>query len=148
MLFNYLKITLRTFFKNKVSTFINLLGFSAGIVTAFLIFIYVSFELSYDDYHDDIDLKFSIIQHKDLNSEETKSLINRTVSEDASTPFDLDRGPLIRATIIEIANQSVYHNYVVLTSHHIVCDGWSLDVIILDISNFYNLLESISYSVN
>jgi len=69
MLFSYLKITLRTFFKNKVSTFINLLGFSAGIVTAFLIFVYVSFELSYDDYHDDVDLKYRVNAHLELDGE-------------------------------------------------------------------------------
>ena len=70
MLFSYLKITLRTFYKNKVSTFINLLGFSAGIVTAFLIFIYVSFELSYDDYHEDVDLKYRVNTHLELDGEQ------------------------------------------------------------------------------
>ncbi len=69
MIFSYIKIILRTFFKNKISTFINLLGFSAGIVTAFLIFVYVSFELSYDDYHDDIDLKYRVNTHLELDGE-------------------------------------------------------------------------------
>jgi putative ABC transport system permease protein len=69
MLFSYIKITLRTFFKNKISTFINLLGFSAGIVTAFLIFVYVSFELSYDEYHEDVDLKYRVNMHLELDGE-------------------------------------------------------------------------------
>lgn len=73
MLFSYLKITFRTIFKNKVSTLINLLGFSAGIVIAFLIFVYVSFELSYDNYHPDVDLVYRVNVHLELDGEQ-KSL--------------------------------------------------------------------------
>ena len=38
------------------------------------------------------------------------------------TPFDLERGPLMRAEIHKLA---AGEHVLVLTTHHIVCDGWS-----------------------
>ena len=44
---------------------------------------------------------------------------------DASTPFDLVEGPPIRARLFKLSPIS---HALVLTAHHIVCDGWSLNV--------------------
>ena len=54
--------------------------------------------------------------------------------EDAATPFNLESGPLFRAYIIRLPNQQCA---VTMTSHHIVCDGWSLDVLISELRHFY-----------
>lgn len=70
MFLNYIKITLRTIFKNRVSTLINLLGFSAGLASVFLIYTYVSFELSYDDYHKDVNLLYRANMHLELEGEQ------------------------------------------------------------------------------
>lgn len=59
------------------------------------------------------------------------------LQKDAATPIDLDSGPLLRCLIFIMPGK---HCYVVLTTHHIVCDGWSLDVLISDFCNFYNRL--------
>jgi len=59
--------------------------------------------------------------------------------EDASTPFDLEQGPLFRCCCILLPGRKYA---VVMTSHHIVCDGWSLDVLISDLRSFYNTLHS------
>lgn len=48
----YLKIAIRSFRKNKLGTFINLLGFSVGLSVAMLIFSYVHHEMSYDAFHE------------------------------------------------------------------------------------------------
>lgn len=76
MLWNYLKIALRTTLRNKVSTFINLLGFSAGLATAFLIFAFVSFEFSYDNYHENLDRLYRVNMHLELDGE--KKLVTVT----------------------------------------------------------------------
>ena len=49
MLKSYLSIAVRSLFKNKLTTVINLLGLSAGIATCILIIQYVDFELSYEN---------------------------------------------------------------------------------------------------
>ncbi|MDP4489532.1 amino acid adenylation domain-containing protein [Pseudoalteromonas piscicida] len=47
--------------------------------------------------------------------------------QDASTPFDLAQGPLIRGLIIK---QSDVEHVLLLNMHHIISDGWSMNVII------------------
>ncbi len=51
MLKNYLKIAVRSLLKNKVYTFINILGLSVGLACCVLILLHVEDELSYDDFH-------------------------------------------------------------------------------------------------
>lgn len=53
MLKNYIKITLRTLFKNKAYSIINISGLAIGIAGALLILHYVTFESSYDSFQKD-----------------------------------------------------------------------------------------------
>jgi len=50
---NYLKVALRTVQRNKIFSFINILGLALGMACSILIFLYVSHELSYDRHHKD-----------------------------------------------------------------------------------------------
>ena len=53
MLKNYLKIALRSLLRNKVYSFINILGLAIGVSACLVIFLLVSFELSFDNFHPD-----------------------------------------------------------------------------------------------
>ncbi|AOK47107.1 non-ribosomal peptide synthetase [Burkholderia sp. MSMB617WGS] len=48
--------------------------------------------------------------------------------------FDLARGPLVRAHLIRLDAAT---HWLVLTTHHIVSDGWSADVMLAELSSFY-----------
>lgn len=48
---NYLKVAWRNLRKHKAFSFINVLGLAVGFTACFLIFLYVRFELSYDNFH-------------------------------------------------------------------------------------------------
>src|SRR5688572_31436705 len=48
---NYLKIAFRNLWKHKAFSLINILGLTVGLTAGFLIFLYVSFEMSYDNFH-------------------------------------------------------------------------------------------------
>ncbi|MFT3954883.1 MAG: amino acid adenylation domain-containing protein [Piscinibacter sp.] len=50
------------------------------------------------------------------------------------TPFDLGQGPLIRATLASTGDDG---HELVLTAHHVVCDGWSLGVLSHDLMQLY-----------
>ena len=50
------------------------------------------------------------------------------------TPFDLGQGPLIRATLVSTGDAA---HELVLTAHHVVCDGWSLGVLAHDLMQLY-----------
>ncbi|HKR65869.1 MAG TPA: condensation domain-containing protein, partial [Thermoanaerobaculia bacterium] len=50
--------------------------------------------------------------------------------EDAAKPFDLERGPLLRATVVRIADGA---RILLFNIHHIVADAWSLDVLVREL---------------
>ncbi len=51
MFSNYFKIALRNLWKNKSTSFINVFGLSVAIFASILIFLYVNYEFSYDNFH-------------------------------------------------------------------------------------------------
>ena len=61
MFHNYLKIALRTFFKNKVFTGITVLGLAVGIACFILTFLYVRHEVSFDEFHSKKDRIFRVV---------------------------------------------------------------------------------------
>ncbi|QSQ17129.1 amino acid adenylation domain-containing protein [Myxococcus landrumensis] len=50
------------------------------------------------------------------------------------TPFDLERGPLLRQVLIRAEEED---HLLLLTLHHIVSDGWSMGVIVQELSRLY-----------
>lgn len=49
--------------------------------------------------------------------------------------FDLVQGPLFRAELAKLAETE---HCLVLTAHHIVCDGWSIGVLLQDLGKLYS----------
>ncbi|HVI47741.1 MAG TPA: ABC transporter permease [Chitinophaga sp.] len=64
MLKNYIRIAWRNLSRNKVFSTINIAGLAIGIAAALLILQYVSFELSYDRFHQNADRIFRIKQDR------------------------------------------------------------------------------------
>jgi amino acid adenylation domain-containing protein/non-ribosomal peptide synthase protein (TIGR01720 family) len=58
----------------------------------------------------------------------------RLVSGHAQNPFDLERGPLLRASLLELGDEDFVF---LLTIHHIVADGWSMGVFFRELSILY-----------
>ena len=54
---------------------------------------------------------------------------------EATLPFDLVNGPAIRATI---TCHEVTDHALVITAHHLVCDGWSMNVICDELGRLYS----------
>ncbi|WP_215544475.1 non-ribosomal peptide synthetase [Amycolatopsis sp. CA-230715] len=54
--------------------------------------------------------------------------------EEASTPFDLARGPVVRGRLVVLAPD---HHVLLLTMHHIVSDGWSMGVLARELGETY-----------
>ncbi|KGM25699.1 hypothetical protein KS18_25040, partial [Photorhabdus luminescens] len=55
-------------------------------------------------------------------------------AQEVETPFDLASGPLIRASLIQLADDD---HVFLLTLHHIVFDGWSVSVLMRELSTLY-----------
>lgn len=55
MLKNYFKIAFRNLSKYKEYTYVNIFGLTLGFTGCLVIFLYVNYQLSYDNFHDDAD---------------------------------------------------------------------------------------------
>jgi amino acid adenylation domain-containing protein/non-ribosomal peptide synthase protein (TIGR01720 family)/FkbM family methyltransferase len=58
----------------------------------------------------------------------------RLMGEESARPFDLAAGPMMRATLVRTADEE---HYLLVNLHHIVCDMWSLEVIVRELSALY-----------
>ncbi|WP_299314717.1 ABC transporter permease [uncultured Aquimarina sp.] len=61
MIRNYIKIAWRNLWRRRGFTFINITGLSIGMTASFLMLLYVSFELSYDDFHSKADNIYRVV---------------------------------------------------------------------------------------
>lgn len=61
MIKNYLKVAFRKLWSHKAFSLINIIGLSIGMTACFLIFLYVSFELSYDKFHTKADRIYRVV---------------------------------------------------------------------------------------
>jgi amino acid adenylation domain-containing protein len=56
---------------------------------------------------------------------------------DATMPFDLEQGPLVRLTLIAIGPD---RHVLLFNMHHIVCDDWSIGLIVGDVMRAYSAM--------
>ncbi len=67
MLKHYTKIILRTLLKSKIYTLLNIAGLSTGMVVFILIMLYVNYEYSVDQYHQNKDNIYRIVKQEKGN---------------------------------------------------------------------------------
>jgi len=65
---------------------------------------------------------------------EREAEARRLTDAEARRPFDLARGPLVRARLLRLGPEE---HVLLLTMHHIVSDGWSLGVLCRELSALY-----------
>ena len=71
--------------------------------------------------------------HADPASAARRALLDT----DARTPFDLVSGPVARAQLVRLAADQ---HVLIFTAHHIVCDGWSINIIVGELGTAYSAL--------
>jgi amino acid adenylation domain-containing protein len=74
-----------------------------------------------------------------LSDAERTRLLDAIAEKDMTTPFDLRNGPLFRAQLIQVASDV---HLLRLSGHHVVCDGWSLGIMMAEISALYNAAKN------
>ncbi len=71
------------------------------------------------------------------NENRATSAVKNLVNKEQKRPFDLSKGPLLRIQIIQLKNARFV---VQITMHHIICDGWSLNLLKKEIVATYTSL--------
>lgn len=89
------------------------------------------------EFKEHVDFEIPVIDSTDLSEAEKQKRIKHFATREVEIPFDLINGPLFRFAIIK--NKKEEH-LLFITVHHIVCDGWSLGIMMQDLSVFYSAL--------
>jgi amino acid adenylation domain-containing protein len=69
-----------------------------------------------------------------LAPEAREASIAMQASEETATPFDLSTGPLIRGRLLRLSESE---HVLLVTQHHIISDGWSIGVMVREVSLLY-----------
>ncbi|MGH9179320.1 MAG: amino acid adenylation domain-containing protein, partial [Acidimicrobiales bacterium] len=69
-----------------------------------------------------------------LSAAEAEAAARRLAGAGDREPFDLSRGPLVRWRLARLAED---HHVLLVTMHHIVSDGWSMNVLAAELAALY-----------
>ena len=76
----------------------------------------------------------SLIDLRELSARAREEEARRLAAEEFKRPFDLGRGPLLRITLLRLADEE--HRALVVL-HHIIADDWSVGVFIRELAALY-----------
>ena len=83
-----------------------------------------------------IDLVTVPLEVVNLSQEpDREAAMQEIAAREAAQSFDLSRGPLLRVKLLRL---SIDEHVLLLTTHHIVSDGWSMGVLIREVSELYS----------
>ncbi len=80
------------------------------------------------------DFELPIIDLSDLPNTEREARAQEVREDQARSPFDLEKGPLLRVTLVRLGDEE---HQLLVTLHHIIADGWSLNILIDEFSRLY-----------
>jgi amino acid adenylation domain-containing protein len=79
-------------------------------------------------------LGLPVVDLTHLTGEEQWEELRRRANVYAAQPFDLERGPLVRASLLKLSEEA---HYLLVLMHHIVGDAWSMGIIMSELSAHY-----------
>ncbi|MFD7132159.1 amino acid adenylation domain-containing protein [Streptomyces sp. NPDC059894] len=82
----------------------------------------------------EVDLPWREVDLSGLSEAEAESEAARLSEADLSTGFDVARGPLLRLLLLRLGER---RHRLVMTTHHIVLDGWSLPILVNELEAVY-----------
>ncbi|MFN2529804.1 MAG: amino acid adenylation domain-containing protein [Pyrinomonadaceae bacterium] len=81
------------------------------------------------------EIPLAVIDLSHLARAEQEAHTESLMAAEAKRPFNLERGPVLRTTLLRLGEQE---HVLLLTSHHIVSDGWSAEILFRELSALYN----------
>ena len=97
-----------------------------------------TFELQHGEpvqvVHASIEVLVPVVDLRGLDEAQRTRQVSRWSEEEACGGFDLTRGPLLRVRLLRLGDERWV---LLLTLHHIVCDGWSMGVLFRELGALY-----------
>jgi amino acid adenylation domain-containing protein len=79
-------------------------------------------------------MKLRMLDISHLAEAEREVEARRLTAVEFRQPFALASGPLVRAMLVKVREQE---HIAIFTMHHIVCDGWSMGIIMREVAQLY-----------
>jgi amino acid adenylation domain-containing protein len=80
-----------------------------------------------------------VVDLKNLSLTERQQESQRLIIESVEQPFDLGTGPLLRGVLQRLGE---IEHILLLTVHEIVCDGWSLNILLQELASLYEAFSN------
>ena len=71
----------------------------------------------------------------DKGTNERTAYLKDYITKEANYIYDLVKGPLFKVGLIKLSDNE---HHLVLTAHHIICDGWSTGIMLEELSTLYS----------
>jgi amino acid adenylation domain-containing protein len=84
-------------------------------------------------------IPLSVIDLSNLTRAERESKADQLVAAEATKPFDLEQGPVMRTTLLRLEEQE---HILLLTFHHVVSDAWSAEILFHELGKLYEAFSS------
>ncbi|MBE9103653.1 amino acid adenylation domain-containing protein, partial [Nostoc cf. edaphicum LEGE 07299] len=84
--------------------------------------------------HEVMSLTLSVFDISELPLNQQEAEVKKQTSQEAQKPFDLNGDLLLRVKLLRLGQQE---HILLLTMHHIVSDGWSIDVLVRELATLY-----------
>ncbi|AGC43406.1 non-ribosomal peptide synthetase [Myxococcus stipitatus DSM 14675] len=81
------------------------------------------------------DVALPVLDLSALSPAPRSESLSQWYAKESATAFDLHRGPLFRANLLKL---DAHEHLLVLTTHHVVVDGWSLGVVLHEVAAAYS----------
>ena len=81
--------------------------------------------------HDEVVVDVPLV---DLTGGDAEPALEEFLYVEMNTPFDLRRGPLLRAAVLRLGDRE---HVLCLGMHHLVCDGWSVGRLFAELAEVY-----------
>ena len=82
-----------------------------------------------------LDLPMAVVDLEHVPDSGREAHARLLIEDEARRPFDLARGPLLRASLLRLAERE---QIVLVTMHHIASDGWSIGVLVREVAALYD----------
>ncbi|MEH1855163.1 MAG: amino acid adenylation domain-containing protein [Nostoc sp.] len=84
--------------------------------------------------HPTLTVKLPVVNLSNLPQALQNAKVEQLTAEIAQKPFDLTSSPLLRVILLQISEQE---HLLLLVIHHIICDGWSIQILNRELAVLY-----------
>ncbi|MEV6103062.1 condensation domain-containing protein, partial [Nocardia sp. NPDC051981] len=81
-----------------------------------------------------VEIPWRVVDLSDLDVIGQNEELSRLLEEDSAGRFDLEAGPLLRIMVVRLSSRK---HQLVITSHHLIWDGWSVPVLVRELFEIY-----------